>query len=252
MLRRIQYLAPLLLLPVLAHAQTSSSYTQSNLISDGSVKAQQTDPNLINPWVIAIGQQTPFWINTAGTGLSEVYDSGPNKQFIVTIPSAANGKSGSPTGIAFNSSATDFVLKQGGAATFIFDSLDGTISAWNANLANAQTVVSGSMTGATYTGLSIINNGLSSVILAADLLAARSMSSIRSSPLPISTVGLSIPQSLRGTRLSMSTCLTIRSMSCTPYRHRAAVPQLLDQVRAMSAYSTPTATSSNGPSHQET
>jgi hypothetical protein len=79
MLRRIQYLAPLLLLPVLAHAQTGNGYTQSNLISDGSVKAQQTDPNLINPWGVAIGQQTPFWINTAGTGLSEVYDSGPNR-----------------------------------------------------------------------------------------------------------------------------------------------------------------------------
>ena len=138
MLRQIRYLTPLLLLPAFAHAQSANGYTQTNLISDGTVQARQTDPNLINPWGVAIGQQTPFWINATGSGLSEVYDSGPNKQFVVTIPALAGStNTGSPTGIAFNSSTTDFVLKQSGAALFIFDSLDGTISAWNTNLSNA-------------------------------------------------------------------------------------------------------------------
>ena len=75
----------LLLLPLLAHGQASNSYSQTNLVSDGTVKAQQTDPNLLNPWGIAIGQQTPFWINTAGSGLSAVYDSGGNKQFVASL-----------------------------------------------------------------------------------------------------------------------------------------------------------------------
>ena len=104
MLRHIRYFAPLLLLSAFAHAQSGNGYTQSNLISDGSVQARQTDPNLINPWGVAIGQQTPFWINAAGSGLSEVYDSGPIS-IIVTIPAAAgSSKTGSPAGIAFNSS----------------------------------------------------------------------------------------------------------------------------------------------------
>ncbi|QNI37111.1 TIGR03118 family protein [Edaphobacter albus] len=175
MLGRIHYLAPLLLLPGLAQAQTGNSYTQSNLISDGSVKAQQTDPNLINPWGVAIGQQTPFWINTTGTGLSEVYDGGANKQFIVTIPPAAGSKSksGSPTGIAFNSSTTDFVLKQGSSALFLFDSLDGTISAWNSSLTNAVTVVDNSAAGAVYTGLAIANNSTANFILTANLASGK-------------------------------------------------------------------------------
>ena len=169
MLRRIQCLALLPLLPALAHAQAGNSYTQSNLVSDGSVKAQQTDPNMINPWGIAIGQQTPFWINAAGSGLSEVYDSGGNKQFVVAIPAAAKSTAnGSPTGIAFNASTTDFVLKQGGSALFIFDSLDGTISAWNASMTNAQTMVDNSASGAVYTGLAIENNGKANYILAAN------------------------------------------------------------------------------------
>src|ERR1700752_1517450 len=103
MLRRIQLIVLLAFLPSLAHAQAANSYTQSNLISDGSVKAQQTDTQLINPWGVAIGQQAPFWINTAGSGLLEVYDSGGNKQFVVKIPAATgSSKAGSPTGIAFN------------------------------------------------------------------------------------------------------------------------------------------------------
>jgi uncharacterized protein (TIGR03118 family) len=172
MFRHIRYLTSLLLLPALAHAQTAKSYTQTNLISDGSVQARQTDPNMINPWGVAIGQQTPFWINSAGSGLSEVYDSGPNKQFAVTIPAAAGStKTGSPAGIAFNPSPTDFILKQGGAATFLFGSLDGTISTWNASLANAQTVVDNSTSGAAYTGLAIENSGTSSFIVAANFKA---------------------------------------------------------------------------------
>src|SRR5579859_6002947 len=160
MLRRIQFLVLLVLLPNLARAQAASGYTQSNLISDGSVKAQQTDPQLINPWGVAIGQQTPFWINTAGTGLSEVYDAGGNKQFAVKIPPpTGSSKTGTPTGIVFNSSTTDFAIPHGAASLFIFDSLDGTISAWNANLNDAQLVVDNSATGAVYTGLAIVNNG---------------------------------------------------------------------------------------------
>ena len=172
MLRQIRYLTALLFLPAFAHGQTSNGYTQTNLISDGSVQARQTDPNLINPWGVAIGQQTPFWINAAGAGLSEVYDSGPNKQFVVTIPAAAGGtKTGSPAGIAFNASTTDFLLKQGGTATFLFGSLDGTISAWNSSFANAQTVVDSSAADAVYTGLAIETTGNSSFILAANFKA---------------------------------------------------------------------------------
>jgi uncharacterized protein (TIGR03118 family) len=164
----------LLLLPLLAHGQASNSYSQTNLVSDGTVKAQQTDPNLLNPWGIAIGQQTPFWINAAGSGLSAVYDSGGNKQFVVKIPSAGTGtKNGTPTGIAFNMSTTDFVIPGGSAALFLFDTLDGTISAWNPSTTNAVVVADNSATGAVYTGLAIDNNGTANYILAANLASAK-------------------------------------------------------------------------------
>jgi uncharacterized protein (TIGR03118 family) len=139
------------------------------LISDGSVKAQKTDTQLINPWGVAIGQQTPFWINTAGSGMSEVYDAGANKQFVVKIPAADGaGKTGSPTGIVFNPSTTDFALPEGSAALFIFDALDGTVSAWNPSITNAVVVADSSALGAVYTGLAIVNNTSGSFLLAAN------------------------------------------------------------------------------------
>jgi uncharacterized protein (TIGR03118 family) len=165
------YLVLLALVPSLAWAQAANSYTQSNLISDGSVKAQQTDPQLINPWGIAIGQQTPFWINTAGTGLSEVYDAGGNKQFSINIPAGIGStKTGAPTGIVFNPSPY-FAIPQGSAALFIFDTLNGSISAWNPNLTNAQVIVDNSASGAAYTGLALVHNttGTGYFLLAADL-----------------------------------------------------------------------------------
>ena len=172
MFQRIRHLTFPLLLPALVHAQTSNSYTQNNLVSNGSVTAQQTDKTLINPWGIAIGQQTPFWINSAGSGLSEVYDSGGNKQFVVKIPAAGgSATTGSPTGIAFNSSTSDFALNQGSPALFIFDSLDGTISAWNSSLTDAQVMVNNSASGAVYTGLAIDSNSTGNFILAANLAA---------------------------------------------------------------------------------
>lgn len=174
MLRRFQFLAFLVLLPPFARAQAPAGYTQTNLVSDGSVKAQQTDPQLINPWGIAIGQQTPFWINTAGTGLSEVYDAAANKQFTVKIPApAGSGKTGTPTGIVFNTSSTDFPVPHGTASLFIFDSLDGTISVWNSNLTDAVSVIDNSASRAVYTGLAIVNSGTSNFLLAANFTQNR-------------------------------------------------------------------------------
>lgn len=134
----------------------SNSYQQSNLVSDGSVSAQVTDSTLINPWGVAIGGQTPFWVNDAGSGVSAVYTATGAKDFAVTVP--AHGGStghGTPSGIAYNASTSAFMLSDGGAATFLFVTLDGTISGWNASTTNAILVTDNSAAGASYTGAAI-------------------------------------------------------------------------------------------------
>jgi hypothetical protein len=99
-------LAFLILSCIVGIAQTNvqtNAYQQTNLVSDGTVTAQQTDPTLINPWGIAIGQQTPFWVNEAGSGFSVVYGTTGAKQFAVTVPTKKGGTgAGLPSGIVFN------------------------------------------------------------------------------------------------------------------------------------------------------
>ncbi|HSY65929.1 MAG TPA: hypothetical protein VK829_15120, partial [Terriglobales bacterium] len=41
----------------------SSSYAQTNLVSDGAVAAPHTDKKLINPWAVAFSPGGPFWIS---------------------------------------------------------------------------------------------------------------------------------------------------------------------------------------------
>jgi uncharacterized protein (TIGR03118 family) len=123
------------------HSQHAAptTFTQTNLISDGSVSAEQTDPNLINPWGVAYGPTGPFWISDNGMGLASidrVTASGVTLNFIpaVTIaPATPGGDPATPTGQVFNSFAGSgaFMLQDGSPATFLFATEDGTISGWN-------------------------------------------------------------------------------------------------------------------------
>ena len=51
---------------------------------------------------------------------------------VVTVPNAPSQTApGSPTGVMFNGSATDFLLAPGKRAIFMWVTEDGTISGWN-------------------------------------------------------------------------------------------------------------------------
>ena len=113
----------------------TAQYKRLDLVSNVAGKALHTDPNLINGWGLAFFPNSPFWVSDAGTVFSSLY--GPLRSavpLLVTLPSAAGGSvPGTPTGIVANPS-TDFVVSENGvsgAAAFIFDTEDGTISGWN-------------------------------------------------------------------------------------------------------------------------
>jgi uncharacterized protein (TIGR03118 family) len=155
-----------LLLPAGILAQ-SGSYTQANIVSDGSVAAQKTDPTLINPWGVSIGPA--FWIDTAGTGFSLVDDASGNKQFSVTIPPALpSEKTGSPAGTVFNADTTVFAIPGSGSAQFLFGNLDGSIAAWNQSTAQPVTVVNNSSAKAVYTDIAVVKNSAGTFLLAAN------------------------------------------------------------------------------------
>ena len=84
---------------------------------------------------------------------------------LVTVPGAKGGK-GQPTGIVANATA-DFGIA-GGPALFIFDTEDGTISAWNESSGTAAIIVVNNSATAKYTGLALANNGTANQLYAAN------------------------------------------------------------------------------------
>jgi uncharacterized protein (TIGR03118 family) len=112
-------------------------YVQRNLVSDGFVAADHTDPNLVNAWGIAHLATSPWWVSDNGTGVATLYDADgvaqpPAAPLVVSV-TGAGGNEAAPTGVVANG-GTGFVVSSGGAsgpARFIFASEDGTISGWN-------------------------------------------------------------------------------------------------------------------------
>jgi uncharacterized protein (TIGR03118 family) len=104
-------------------------YTQTNLVSNNGVPGTFPDTNLVNAWGIVQPPGGPFWVNTNGTGFSELFDgTGTPLAALprVTIPPAG---ASTPTGIVFNS-AVGTPSSNFGADLFIFATEDGTISGW--------------------------------------------------------------------------------------------------------------------------
>jgi len=150
-----------------------SAYIQTNLASDVAGIAQLLDPQLINPWGIAIRGTSPFWTANNASSTSSVLRVVPATDATTLNPAPAhvNIPGGLPTGVVGNST-TDFQLTPPGggtpaAATFIFSSITGNITGWNgASGATAQNVVS--MPGHVWTGLAIGANGGGNRLYAAD------------------------------------------------------------------------------------
>lgn len=157
--------------PAMGKSHKNGGYVQTNLVSDGAIPANVTDPNLVNAWGIAFFPGGPFWINDNGKGMSTLYlgDGTPFSLLpSVTIPppnGSPAGTTSAPTGIVFNSSLGFNLPSSSTPALFIFDTEDGTISAWNLSSGtSAQLMVDNSSSGAVYKGLAMGEN-LSGVFL---------------------------------------------------------------------------------------
>ncbi len=151
-----------------ASAQVGGAFKVTNLVSDGSVSATVTDPNFINPW--AISASGTWWIAAAGTGYDYAISTVPAISFKVIVPPASGTTAGLPAGSVTTGGAAGMLLPNGTKASFIFSTLDGTISGWNSKLGTANAVsqiaINNSAAGASYPGLAIINTATASWILA--------------------------------------------------------------------------------------
>jgi uncharacterized protein (TIGR03118 family) len=135
--------AALSLAPLMGAAAFGQHYKQTNLISNTSGSAEGMDPDLVNPWGLSRTSGSAWWVADNLTGVATLYNGpGAKQSLVVTIPPAdptnKTTPNGSPTGTVSNSSPTDFLISAGNPAIFIFATVDGTIAAWNPNVALAQ------------------------------------------------------------------------------------------------------------------
>ena len=140
-----------------------TKFDWENLDSDIGGVAQLKDPNVVNPWGIAISNSGLVWVADNGRGVATVYypDGRPvpnsASPLVVSIPaSATNTEGANPTGIVANSSQF-FKISNGTnslPAQFIFVNEDGVISGWNQQLSNNQAfiAVDNGGSGAVYKG----------------------------------------------------------------------------------------------------
>ncbi len=142
-------------------------FEQTNLVSSVSGLASHTDANLKNPWGIAFSATGPFWVANQVTNKATVYN-GAGQPFPTSTPLVVTlVTSGGPTGLVFNATS-DFQLFTGGAATFLFATLSGSIEGWNPGHGTMTEVRVLATDGASYTGLAPGNNGSGNFLYAAD------------------------------------------------------------------------------------
>lgn len=147
-----------------------AQYQLVNLVSNQVSAARHDDPLIVNAWGLVHTPGSPFWLSDNGSGWSTLYDGQGVKQgLVVSVPSESGAGPGSPTGIVFNGSTSEFQV-QGWKALFLFATLDGTISGWapQSNPNDALIAVDNSKAGAVYTGLAITNKTSGNFLYAAD------------------------------------------------------------------------------------
>jgi uncharacterized protein (TIGR03118 family) len=150
-----------------ATAQTAGNYLPTNIISDGFVPATVVDANFVDPWGVSGGKT--LWIDTAVTGFSYVTSIAGVVAFKAVIPPSSGSGKGQPTGTVQNTTTAGFVLSNGTKASFLFATLDGTISGWNpaqsAGGNNALIAINNSANNAVYTDLALVTNTTGTFLL---------------------------------------------------------------------------------------
>ena len=143
----------------LVPAPASLTYVERKLVSDIPGLAEQTDPNLVNPWGIAFSATGPFWLADNHSGVSTLCNgSGVPLSLVVTIPPPGGGPPpAAPTGVVYNNTP-DFLVGPGLPARFIYATEDGTIASWSSG-ATAVLKADNSAFGAVYKGLALGSNG---------------------------------------------------------------------------------------------
>ena len=149
------------------------AFNQVNLVASNAGYGDQVriDNQMVNAWGLAFSGGGIAWIGSNESHVSNIFNSeGLLLRPAVNIPSPTGPTGGSPTGVVFTGSPTDFLLPgpNNQPARFIFVGTDGVLSAWNGAAGANAMLIKDNSANAVYTGLAIANNEGKSYIYAAN------------------------------------------------------------------------------------
>lgn len=129
---------------------------QVNLSSSQAGQAPVVNPNLTNPWGIAINPVSGLvWVSNNRSGTLSAYSpGGVLASGAVQVPSGVTGAGGAPTGIVY-AATLDFFIPGFGPAQYLIAGEDGVISGWNIVSGNARVVVNRAAELASYRGITV-------------------------------------------------------------------------------------------------
>lgn len=161
------------LIEALEPRQLLTGYVQTNLVADHAGAALLQDPNLINPWGVAVGAAGGnFVVADNGSAAATQYQGRVGGNAFSASTPTISIPGGFPTADVINRT-TDFAIGSPGgstsAASCIFATQTGQLAAWNSSLSPAgQAVAAASVSGADFTGLAIGASGGHNYLYAAD------------------------------------------------------------------------------------
>ncbi len=162
----------------------ASAFSLTRLVADtAGGTAGNTDTNLVNPWGLSIPAGSfPAWVANNHQETSTLYDGNGKPQphaapLVVSFPASGTGTPFDPTGIVFNTSATDFTVSSAGTsgvAKFLFDGEGGMIAGWNPTVDRTHAITMYmDAGGAVYKGLAVAQNAGKTFLYAADFHNAK-------------------------------------------------------------------------------
>jgi uncharacterized protein (TIGR03118 family) len=157
----------------------ATAFSLTRLVADtAGGTAGNTDTNLVNPWGLSIPAGSfPAWVANNHQETSTLYDGNGKPQphaapLVVSFAASGTGTPFDPTGIVFNTSATDFTVSSAGTsgvAKFLFDGEGGMIAGWNPSVDHTHAITMYTDAGgAVYKGLAVAQNAGKSLLYASD------------------------------------------------------------------------------------
>jgi uncharacterized protein (TIGR03118 family) len=157
-------------------AAAMPAFTEVDEVSDIPGRAALTDPDVVNPWGLALSPTSPLWVANNGTNTATLYAGGSGGTAVTKAALTVSVPGGAPTGQVFNDTA-EFVVTGpaggSGPARFLFASEGGEITGWNPAAAPTTAIVAASSHKAVYKGLALLHTGAGAYLLATDFHHAR-------------------------------------------------------------------------------